>query len=71
MILQQRGLLGLAVDEVDCDYYDYLNGKVSLEKDITYRVVINTTADAGEYSLELKFVKYSGPVIGELPDDEF
>ena len=32
LILQQRGLLGLAVDEVNCDYYDYLNGKVSLEK---------------------------------------
>ena len=32
LILQQKGMLGLAVDEVDCDYYDYLNGKQSLEK---------------------------------------
>ena len=32
MIIQQKGLLGLAIQEVDCDYYDYLNGKVPLEK---------------------------------------
>ena len=32
LILQQKGLLGLAVKEVECDYYDYLNGKVPLEK---------------------------------------
>ena len=32
LIIQQKGLLGLAADEVDCDYYDYLNGKVALEK---------------------------------------
>lgn len=31
LILQQKGMLGLAVKEVDCDYYDYLNGKISLE----------------------------------------
>ena len=32
LIIQQKGLLGLAVDMVDCDYYDYLNGKTPLEK---------------------------------------
>ena len=32
LILQQKGLLGLSVNEIDCDYYDYLNGKASLEQ---------------------------------------
>ena len=32
LILQQKGLLGLAIDEIDCDYYDYLNGKIPLTK---------------------------------------
>lgn len=32
LILQQKGLLGLAAQEIDCDYYDYLNGKTPLEK---------------------------------------
>ena len=32
LILQQKGMLGLAVSEVECDYYDYLNGKIPLEK---------------------------------------
>ena len=32
LILQQKGMLGLAVKDVDCDYYDYLDGKVTLEK---------------------------------------
>ena len=32
LIIQQKGLLGLSVKEIDCDYYDYLNGKVPLEK---------------------------------------
>ena len=32
LILQQKGLLGLAVKDVDCDYYDYLNGKIPLKK---------------------------------------
>lgn len=30
VISQQRGLLGISVGEVDCDYYDYLNGKTEL-----------------------------------------
>ena len=32
LILQQKGLLGIAIEETDCDYYDYLNGKTPLEK---------------------------------------
>ena len=32
IISQQRGLLGVAVDLIDCDYYDYLNGKAELSK---------------------------------------
>ena len=32
IIAQQRGLLGIAVDMIDCDYYDYLNGKIELAK---------------------------------------
>lgn len=32
LILQQKGMLGLATEDVDCDYYDYLNGHIALEK---------------------------------------
>ena len=32
IISQQRGLLGIAVNLIDCDYYDYLNGKIELSK---------------------------------------
>lgn len=32
LILQQKGMLGLAIKEVDCDYYNYLNGKIALKK---------------------------------------
>ena len=32
IIVQQRGLLGIAIDFIDCDYYDYLNGKTELSK---------------------------------------
>ena len=32
LILQQKGMLGLDVNQVECDYYSYLNGKVPLEK---------------------------------------
>ena len=32
IIVQQRGLLGIAMDFIDCDYYDYLNGKTELSK---------------------------------------
>ena len=32
VIQQQKGMLGICVKDVDCDYYDYLNGKFPLEK---------------------------------------
>lgn len=32
VISQQRGLLGIAADQLDCDYYDYLEGKIELSK---------------------------------------
>lgn len=32
VISQQRGLLGTVTDRIDCDYYDYLNGKAELDK---------------------------------------
>lgn len=32
VISQQRGLLGVAVDRVDCDFYDYLSGKAELKR---------------------------------------
>ena len=32
ILSQQRGLLGVYVELVDCDYYDYLNGKIELSK---------------------------------------
>lgn len=32
VITQQRGLLGIAAQAVDCDYYDYLDGKIALSK---------------------------------------
>ena len=45
--------------------------KVVLEKDVTYKVVINTTGNADEYSLEIKFVKYDdGSDKGEFDDDK-
>ncbi len=30
VIVQTRGMLGVSVTELDCDYFDYLNGKVEL-----------------------------------------
>ena len=32
VISQQRGMLGVVPDGIDCDYYDYLNGKSDLDK---------------------------------------
>ena len=32
VIAQQRGMLGVLPDGIDCDYYDYLNGKKELDK---------------------------------------
>ena len=46
LIVQQKGLLGLATDEIDCDYYDYLNGKTDLGK--VYH---------GEYMIQYSFAE--------------
>jgi two-component SAPR family response regulator len=46
LIVQQKGLLGIAVEEVDCDYYDYLNGKTDLGK--VYH---------GEYMIQYSFAE--------------
>lgn len=32
VIFQQRGMLGIDVEKVDCDYYDYLDGRVELAR---------------------------------------
>lgn len=32
VISQQRGLLGILAEQLDCDYYDYLSGKIELSK---------------------------------------
>lgn len=32
VLSQQRGLLGVTPEKLDCDYYDYLNGTVELSK---------------------------------------
>ena len=46
LIVQQKGLLGIAVDDIDCDYYDYLNGKTDL-KDVYH----------GEYMMQYSFAE--------------
>lgn len=46
--------------------------KIVLEKGVTYTVVINTTAEPGEYTLNISFVKYSdGSEEPDLPTDEW
>ena len=32
LIKQERGMLGISVNELECDYFDYLNGKEELAK---------------------------------------
>ena len=32
VIVQSRGMLGVSISELECDYFDYLNGKVELKK---------------------------------------
>lgn len=46
VIVQQRGMLGVLPDEIDCDFYDYLNGKAELNK--LYH---------GEYMLQYSFAE--------------
>ena len=46
ILLQHKGLLGISTSEIDCDYYDYLNGKLSLSK-----------AYHGEYMAQYSFAE--------------
>lgn len=48
VILQARGMLGISTAELECDYYDYLNGKEPLEK--RYH---------GEYMAQYSFAEFT------------
>ena len=48
VIVQSRGMLGIAITEIECDYYDYLNGKIELEK-LYY----------GEYMAQYSFAEFT------------
>ena len=48
-------MLGLAVKDVDCDYYDYLDGKVTLEK--FYH---------GEYMAQYSWSEYTAGVLERM-----
>ena len=47
-IVHKRGMLGVVVTEIRCDYYDYLNG----QKDLT-------TSYFGEYMSQYSFAEYT------------
>ena len=48
VIVQSRGMLGVSVNELDCDYYDYLNGKEDL-----------TNLYHGEYMAQYSFSEFT------------
>ena len=48
VIMQTRGMLGISVSEIECDYYDYLNGKEELGK--RYH---------GEYMAQYSFAEFT------------
>lgn len=48
VIVQARGMLGIAVSEIECDYYDYLNGEADLAK--LYH---------GEYMAQYSFAEFT------------
>ena len=48
VIVQARGMLGISVSEIECDYYDYLNGKEDLAK--LYH---------GEYMAQYSFAEFT------------
>ena len=47
-IIHKRGMLGVVVKEVQCDYYDYLNNKKDL-----------STSYFGEYMSQYSFAEYT------------
>ena len=48
VIIQSRGMLGISVTELECDYYDYLNGKADLAQ--LYH---------GEYMAQYSFAEFT------------
>ena len=47
-VVHKRGMLGVVVNEIHCDYYDYLSGKKDL-----------TTSYFGEYMSQYSFAEYT------------
>ena len=54
VIIQSRGMLGISVGELECDYYDYLNGKEELAK-VYY----------GEYMAQYSFAEFTNASLFE------
>lgn len=48
VILQSRGMLGVSVGELQCDYYDYLDGKINLSQHYH-----------GEYMAQYSFAEFT------------
>ena len=53
-IMQSRGMLGVSIGELECDYYDYLNGKEELAK--LYH---------GEYMAQYSFAEFTNAYLFE------
>ena len=51
-IAQSRGMLGVSPDELECDYYDYLNGKEELSKHYH-----------GEYMAQYSFAEFTNGIL--------
>ena len=52
VIMQSRGMLGISVNELECDYYDYLNGKEELSE--LYQ---------GEYMAQYSFAEFTNAIL--------
>ena len=48
VIIQSRGMLGISTEEIECDYYDYLNAKKELSK-----------LYCGEYMSQYSFAEFT------------
>lgn len=48
VVIQSRGMLGISTKELECDYYDYLNGKEELSK-----------LYCGEYMAQYSFAEFT------------
>lgn len=56
-LIQSRGMLGIATGELECDYYNYLNGKESLSK--RYHGEYMTQYSFGEFTNAGLYAKWS------------